>query len=153
MMVSTVLEEIPSTTALENMASRLADRIRNLWLIHHGAKRESWEENIFEDSDGIAFLRSESFPRLQGIDYIFRWWGTANTDADSPAGQLDVIWKVQAGGKVDLYKTWIRFNDQDFILGLISDETEKRILFRGKMISAFKGWQELYLARMNAGRE
>lgn len=142
MLIGEVMEKTPSVTAAENMATRLADRIRNIWLDNVNAGVAQWERNFYEDPDGIAFLRSEAFPRLQGIDYIFKWWG--GDGADLPAGELEVLWKVQGEHSIDIYKTTIRFADRDFIAGPVRDESRRREQFRGRFREAFAIWQRLY---------
>ena len=84
MLVSNVMEKTKSVAAAENMANRLADKVRNLWQenMYHGRTR--WEENFYEDADGVRFLSEENFPNLQGIDYILKWWGS--NDSDELAG-------------------------------------------------------------------
>jgi hypothetical protein len=142
MLIGEVMEQTPSVTAAENMASRLADRIRNIWLEKKASGTKAWEENFFEDADGISFLRDEGFPNLQGIDYIFRWWGSHDTD--EMAGDLEVIWKVRKGGEMRLFKTTIRFANRDFILAHLSGETRKREATRADFRHAFAIWQKLY---------
>ena len=146
MLISKVLEKTEKMTAAENMANRLADKIRNFWLEYKQAGYDRWEENFYEDPDGIAFLRSESFPSLQGMDYIFKWWG--NEDVDGLAGELEVLWKVQADHGVEIYKTWIRFAPRDFILGTLSEESQKREFTRKEFRKAFDDWQVLYVKQV-----
>jgi hypothetical protein len=143
MLIGEVMEKTPSVTAAENMASRLADRVRNIWLNNEKAGITSWEENFYEDPDGVAFLRGESFPNLEGIDYIFRWWGS--DDLDELAGDLQVLWKVKTEGGVELFKTTIRFANWDFVLGTIKGETKKREFTRSEFCKAFGIWQNLYV--------
>lgn len=143
MQISKVLERTEQVTAAENMANRLADKIRNIWLENQQAGYDRWEENFYEDPDGISFLRSESFPDLQGVDYIFKWWGSKLPDG--LAGELEVLWKVKVGGAVEIYKTWARFAPRDFTMGAISDETQKRETFRKAFRDAFEDWQKLYV--------
>ena len=143
MLISKVFEKGAQVTAAESMASRLADRIRNIWLENKQAGYERWEESFYEDPDGVTFLRSENFPALQGVEYIFKWWG--NEDIEGLAGELEVVWKVQANGSVDIYKTWIRLAPRDFILGTFKEESQKRDAFRAEFRKAFALWQKLYL--------
>jgi hypothetical protein len=142
MLVSEILEKNKHETAVENMANHLADRVRNIWLDNTNVGRTQWEENFYEGADAINFLRGESFPGLQGIDYIFKWWG--NKDIEDLAGQLDVLWKVEDDQGVGVYRTWIRFADQDFVLGAIREETQKREKFRQDFRDALERWQVLY---------
>lgn len=146
MLVSGVLEKTKKVTAAENMASRLADKVRNIWLDNRNAGREKWEENFYEDPDGVNFLRGESFPDLLGIDYIFKWWGS--DDIEGLAGELEVLWKVQETGGVSIYKSWIRFADRDFVLGTIREESQKREANRQEFRDAFASWQKLYLEKV-----
>lgn len=148
MLIGKSMEHIPSMTASENMANRLADRIRNIWLEKQAAGQKRWEENFYEDPDGVAFLRSESYPDLVGIDYIFKWWGAE--DIEELAGTLEVLWKVNEGEGVSLYKTWIKFADRDFIMGNIREESDKREANRKEFREAFAQWQQCYLARGKA---
>ena len=68
MLISENLEKTQQMSAAENMANRLADKVRNLWLTNRAEGRNRWEENFFEDPDGVSFQRRESFPGLRGID-------------------------------------------------------------------------------------
>ena len=142
MLISSIMEKTPQVIAAENMANRLADRVRNIWLSNRKQGVTQWEENFFEDTEGVMFLQSESFPNLVGIDYIFKWWG--NEDIEGLAGELEVLWKVQNGSEMSIYKTWIRFADRDFILGHISEESKKREVNRSEFRSAFQTWQQCY---------
>ena len=146
MLVSKSMERIPSMTASENMADRLADRMRNIWLGKRAVGLDRWEENFFEDPDGVAFLRRESYPGLIGIDYIFKWWG-ANGDLDGLAGELEVLWKVEENQGVSLYKTWIKLADRDFVMGTIPEESAKRVANRQEFRAAFAQWQKIYQNR------
>ena len=143
MLVSNVIEKTKQMAAAENMASRLADKVRNVWQenLHHG--RTNWEESFYEDPDGVRFLSEESFPDLQGIDYIFKWWG--NDDPDGLAGELEVLWKVRKNGSIQMYKTWIRLAERDFVLGVARDEPSKRRINREAFCAAFAEWQKLYI--------
>lgn len=143
MLISKTLEKIEQMTAAENMANRLADKVRNIWLEYKQAGYDQWEENFYEDPDGVSFLRSESFPQLQGIDYIFKWWG--NEDLDGLAGELEVLWKVQKDAGVEIFKSWIRLAPRDFVLGTIQEEQRKREINREEFRRAFAEWQELYV--------
>ena len=142
MLIGKSIEKIPATTAAENMANRLADRIRNIWLDNTAAGLTQWEEDFYEDPDGIVFLRGESFPKLIGIDYIFKWWGS--DDHEGLAGELEVLWKVAGDPGVDLYKTWIRFGERDFIMGIKDAETERREWNRSEFRKAFAEWETYY---------
>ena len=148
MLISKVLEKTESVTAAENMANRLADKVRNIWLENQQAGYDRWEENFYEDPDGVNFLRSESFPDLQAIDYIFKWWG--NEDLEGLAGEVEVLWKVKAGHGVEIYKTWIRLAPRDFILGTYKEESQKREVTRGEFRKAFDIWQKLYVETVKA---
>lgn len=143
MLISEIMEKAPAMTASENMANRLADKIRNIWLDNRKAGMERWEENFYEDPDGIAFLRDQSFPNLQGMDYIFKWWG--HEDLEGLAGELEVLWKVAKDGDVSIYKTWIRFADRDFVMGNIPEESKKREMTRADFRTAFATWQKIYV--------
>lgn len=146
MLISEILEKTKQTTAAENMASRLADKVRNIWLDNRNAGQGKWEENFYEDPDGVSFLRGESFPGLLGIDYIFKWWGS--DDLDGLAGELEVLWKVEEDHGVGIYKTWIRFADRDFVLGTIREESQKRERNRQEFRAAFECWQKLYQEKL-----
>lgn len=143
MLIGEIMELTPSVTAAENMANRLADRIRNIWLENRAAGNSRWEEGFFEDADGVAFLRGEEFPNLQAMDYIFKWWG--NEDLDGLAGELEVLWKANVGGSMKIYKTTIRFAQRDFVQGNISEESKKREANRADFRKAFSIWQKLYV--------
>ena len=147
MLIGKIMERTERTTAAENMANRLADKVRNIWQQNQHEDRPRWEENFYEDPEGISFLRSESFPRLQGIDYILKWWG--NSDPDGLAGELEVLWKVQEDSGVAIYKTWIRLAERDFVLGVAGEESKKREINREAFRSAFAQWQKLYVEAVN----
>lgn len=142
MLIGQILEVTPQVSAAENMAARLADRIRNLWLEHDTHGEHRWEDNFYEDPDGIAFLREESFPLLQGIDYIFRWWGA--DDDEGLAGDLEVLWKVWINNEMHFYKTTIRFAERDFRKGHTQEEESIRENFKANFRKAFQIWQGLY---------
>ena len=143
MLISKILEKTERTTAAENMANRLADKVRNIWQQNQHEGRARWEENFYEDPEGVSFLRSESFPNLQGMDYIFKWWG--NEDLDGLAGELEVLWKVKEDHGITIYKTWIRLAPRDFVLGTLKEESQKREATRQEFRKAFAQWQELYV--------
>ena len=147
MLISKVLEKTEKVSASDSMASRLADKVRNIWQENKRAGYDRWEESFYEDPDGITFLRSQSFPKLQGMEYIFRWWD--NEDPDGLAGELEVLWKVQADGDVVIYKTWIRLAPQDFVLGAFKEESQKRDVTRAEFRKAFTQWQALYAEAVN----
>lgn len=144
MLISEVLEKTAKTTAAENMANRLADRVRNIWLECRNAGITEWEEAFFEDPDGIRFLAMESFPGLVGMDYIFKWWGS--NDIEGLAGTLEVLWKVKGAEGMEIYKSWIRFADRDFVLALMPTEDRKREENRKEFRKAFELWQKAYVA-------
>lgn len=145
MLISEIMEKAGATTAADNMANHLADRVRNIWLKNRNAGVDQWEENFYEAPDGVSFLRSESFPNLVGMDYIFKWWG--NADLEGLAGELEVLWKVDENGEVDIFKTWIRFADRDFVIGTVREESAKREVNRRDFRAAFAQWQKLYANR------
>jgi hypothetical protein len=148
MLIGRIFEATPQVTAAENIATRLADRIRNLWLEHVARGEHCWEDNFFEDPDGIVFLRDESFPLLQGIDYIFRWWG--NKDDEGLAGDLEVLWKIRFQEEMHFYKTTIRFAAQDFPLhNHPKGEDEIREAFKVQFRHAFTVWQKLYTEELS----
>lgn len=144
MLISEILEKTAKTTAAENMANRLADKVRNIWLECRNAGVTKWEETFFEDPEGVHFLALESFPNLVGVDYIFKWWGS--DELDGLAGTLEVLWKVKAEEGVDIYKSWIRFADRDFVLGILPTEERKREETRKQFRKAFELWQQAYAA-------
>ena len=146
MLISSVMEPTPVVPAMENMANRLADRVRNIWQKHESQERTNWEENFGEDPAGVEFLREESFPYLQGIDYIFKWWGHAENDG--LAGVLEVLWKVRKDGTMRIYKTTIRLAIQDFRLGAAVNEEKKREDWRKEFRMAFATWHKLYLEQV-----
>ena len=142
MLIGEVMELTPNVSAAHNMATRLADKVRNLWLENKNAGNSKWEENFFEDSEGIAFLREENFCGLVGIDYIFRWWG--HSDPDGLAGDLQVLWKCSIQQEMRIYKTTIRFAERDFKRAKTLSETSIREEFRSEFRNAFDLWQTLY---------
>ena len=66
MLISEILEKTEQTTAMDNMANRLADKVRNIWLANRTARPDQMGGDL--RYNGISFLRGESFPDLQGID-------------------------------------------------------------------------------------
>lgn len=143
MLIGQIFEETPHVSAAENIATRLADKIRNLWLEHDSRGELRWEDNLFEDPNGIVFLRREDFPKLEGIDYIFRWWG--NEMDDGLAGDLVVLWKINTDrGDIDFYMTTIRFAERDFPRKRPDQESAFREQFRADFREAFRTWQQLY---------
>lgn len=149
MLVSKVFEKTPKVSASENMSARLADRVRNIWLSSTNKGREPWEENFAEDPEGIAFFREECMPGLQGIDYIFRWWGS--DDLEELAGDLEVLWKIYQDSNMEIYKTTIRFANQDFVMGGIPTESKKREAFKQEFRKAFDSWIKLYSEQLQQG--
>ncbi len=142
MLIGEVMELTPNVSAAHNMATRLADKVRNLWIKNTQMGNSRWEENFFEDSEGIAFLQKESFYGLTGIDYIFRWWG--HTDPEGLAGDLQVLWKCSRQDGMRIYRTTIRFAERDFEKSQNTSETSKREEFRAGFQDAFDLWEKLY---------
>ena len=142
MLIGEVMEKTPRVSAMENMANRVADRVRNTWLDKKAQGMKAWEVNFFEDPDGIVFLRDCGFPGLVGIDYIVRWWGAK--DSDELAGDVQLLWKVRGADDMDIYKTTIRLAERDFVMGTIATEQGKREAFRANFRKAFEIWQGLY---------
>ena len=142
MLIGRVFELTPDVPAYENMANRLADRIRDIWLVHKNRGDSNWQDTFFEDPDGVVYLSRESFPNLKGIDYIFRWWG--HEDDQGLAGDLQVIWKIMSGGEMKIYRTTIRFADRDFPSSSLKQETRYRVEMRQQFSEAFQLWQQLY---------
>ncbi len=73
----------------------------------------------------------------------FTAWDTALSIERTP-GELDVIWKVADDHGVNCYRTWIKFNVGDFMLGVYPDETAKREANRKAFRRAFSQWREQY---------
>ena len=44
MLISEILEKTQQMSAAENMANRLADKVRNLWLTNRAEGRNRWEK-------------------------------------------------------------------------------------------------------------
>ena len=147
MLISEVLEKTLKTDAAENMANRLADKVRNIWLERTDGGYAAWEENFSEDPDGVYFLREENFPNLVAIDYIFKWWG--HKDVDGLAGELEVLWKVKGADGMEIYKTWIRFARRDFTLAITAEESRKREINRAEFRKAFAMWEEIYKKQLS----
>lgn len=148
MLIGQVMEKTPAVMAKDNMANRLADKIRTSWLEHKDAGYREWEDVFYEDPEGVRFLKTESFPYLAGIDYIFKWWD--HEDSHGLAGMLEVLWKVYKDENMDIYKTTIRFGERDFLEGLKSEE-EQREEMRFKFRKAFDIWHELYMEVIEEG--
>lgn len=144
MLIGNVLEKMSAESAWELCADKLADNVRSCWQNHREDKDQRWEDSFSEDPGAFPGLHLEGFKGLVGLDYIFKWWGGA--DSDSLAGEVDAIWKVIAedGSSVSTYKTWIRLADRDFILGLYSNENDKRDANRKEFRKAFSQWKDLF---------
>ena len=145
MLIGNVLEKAPAETAWQLCADKLADMVRSGWLDHRKAGDEQWEDAWFEDPIAITGLREEGFADVVGVDYIFKWWGAR--DSEELAGVLDVIWKVASETGVETYRTWIKFADSDFILGLYREEPDKRAKNREGFREAFAQWLALFKRR------
>jgi len=145
MLIGNVLEKTPAVAAWQLSADKLADWARSLWLDNRKAGVTKWEETTCEDPGALPGLREEGFKGLVGLDYIFKWWGAA--DSEELAGEMDVIWKVVGSddqGGVACYRTWIKLAERDFILGLYKDENAKREKFREGFRDAFVQWKNLF---------
>lgn len=144
MLIGNVLERSDAKTAWELCSEKLADWVRSCWQenVNHGIKQ--WEETGFEDPAAIPGLREEGFHGLVGLDYIFKWWGA--DDSDALAGVLDVVWKTisDVDDSIVCYKTWIKFAERDFILGLYSGERAKREANHKGFRDAFSQWKKLF---------
>lgn len=147
MLIGNVLEKTGAEYAWHLCADKLADAIRDIWLQNRELGMEKWEEALSEDTNALPGLQEEGFEGLVGLDYIFKWWGGA--DSDELAGEIDVIWKVmteKTGGSVSCYRSWIKVAERDFILGLYTDERSKREAFRETFRHAFDQWKQLFSA-------
>ena len=142
MLIGNVLEKTPADSAWQLCADKLADWVRSSWQEHTKANIKNWEDAYQEDPAAYAGLREEGFAGLVGLDYIFKWWGAA--DSEELAGQLDVVWKVIDGDGVACYRTWIKLAERDFILGLYREEGAKREKTREGFRDAFAQWKKLF---------
>ncbi len=145
MLVGNVLERSPADAAWQLCADKLADWVRTSWQDHRKAGDKQWEDHYYEDPAAMIGLRSEGFEGLVGVDYIFKWWGAA--DSEDLAGSLDAIWKVMEGDAIATYRTWIKLADRDFVLGLYKEEGAKRDKNREEFRAAFAQWRELFLKK------
>lgn len=145
MLIGNVLEKTPAEAAWQLCADKLADWVRTAWQEHKKAGDQKWEDAYHEDPNALPGLREEGFKGVVGLDYIFKWWGAA--DSEELAGSLDVIWKTIDGenpGGVSCYRTWIKLADRDFILGLYKEEGAKRDKNREEFRAAFAQWKGLF---------
>ena len=145
MLVGNVLEKTKTDAAWQVCADKLADWVRTDWQNHVKEMDRQWEDACHEEPLAVLGLSEEGFRGLVGVDYIFKWWGA--DDTDELAGALDVIWKVMEGNQLSTFRTWIKFADRDFILGVYKEEGAKRDKNREEFRSAFAQWRELFLAR------
>jgi hypothetical protein len=142
MLIGTIFDKAEDLTATDMCAFHLADEVRNLWLQNTAQGREQWEESFCEHPDVIPQLQEEGFPNLQGIDYLFRWWGDKDSEL---AGEVTVVWKIcEPSGDMAYYRTWVRLAERDFSVGLHGTETRKREVVRSEFRQAFAQWKENY---------
>ena len=137
----------PYQTAAEHMARHLADWIRAVWLQNTAQGLARFEDGFYEEPMSIEYVRSENFPKLHGIDYIFHWWGSRGEETSDTAGALTVLWKVESDDpdeQMKLYRTYIYFTDYDLELGLLPNETERREDFENRIIQVFADWEKTY---------
>lgn len=142
MLIGNILEKTPAEAAWQLCADKLADWVRTSWQDHAKLGAKNWEETMHEDPAALQGLREEGFAGLVGLDYILKWWGSKDTE--ELAGELDVIWKVMSGDSIACYKTWIKFAERDFVLGLHREESAKREANRADFREAFHLWQGLF---------
>lgn len=144
MLIGKVIEKANVEYSWQIVANKLADLMRNIWLDNRSSGVNEWEQAFGEDPVNIEYMRKEGIKDLVNIEYIFKWWGGA--DSDELAGQLDVIWAFgnPDTGKCDYYATWIKLADRDFIVGAAGNEADKRELTRREINSAFASWIELF---------
>ncbi len=144
MLIGKVIDRARVEYTWEIVSDKLADLVRNIWLDNRNSGVNEWEQAFGEEPVNIEYMRKEGVRDLVNIQYIFKWWG--NADSDGLAGQLDVIWTFdnENTGKCDYYATWIKFADRDFIIGIAGDEAEKREVTRKEIRSAFATWLELF---------
>ena len=139
MLVGTVFEKDDGFSALQMCANHLADEVRNIGLHNTNSGKACWEQSFSERSDAISLLQGEGFQGLVGIDYVFRWWGTE--DSEELAGEIVVVWKIARDGEIEYYRTWIRLAQRDFLLSMFATETRKREENRKDFQSAFEQWK------------
>ena len=146
MLVGMTLEKTEAVTARQLCAYKLADWVRSSWLGHQHDGIEKFEDAISEDPAALQGLRAEGFANLVGVDYIFKWWGAA--DSEGLAGVVDVIWKTMdlENGAVLCYRTWIKLAERDFTLALYREEGAKREFNRRAFGEAFDQWLALFRA-------
>jgi len=142
MLIGSGFEKTSAETAWELSADKAADWVRTCWQENRERTDPRWEETTHEDPAAFQGLRAEGFQGLVGLDYVLKWWG--ENHPDEPAGELDVIWKVADEQGVNCYRTWIKFNVGDFILGVYPDETARREANRKAFRRAFSQWREQY---------
>lgn len=145
MLISNILEKTPAEYAWQLCADKLGDSIRDIWQEKQKMGVGNWEEAFSEDPYALDGLREEGFTGLVGLDYIFKYWGAQ--DPDELAGEINVIWKIageEDGAGIACYRTWIKVAERDFILGLYSDEKNKRDVNRAAFRDAFAQWKTLF---------
>lgn len=144
MLIGKVLEKTRAEQAWQVCADKLADNIRNIWQTNTKLGLHQWEESLSEEPIALSGLREEGFKDLVGVDYIFKWWGSE--DSEELAGEINVIWKVGTDEGINCYRSWLKIAERDFILGLYKTEREKREANRAAFRDAFAAWQELFAA-------
>lgn len=145
MLIGNVLEKTSAEWAWQLCADKLADQVRDSWLVNQKKGVKNWEIGFSEDPGALPGLQKEGFKGLVGLDYIFKWWGAE--DSDGLAGEVDVIWKVIGENDDDsviCYRSWVKLAERDFILGLYKDERSKREVNREAFRDAFAQWKELF---------
>lgn len=145
MLIGSVLEKTKAEAAWQLCADRLADWVRNVWLDHTKHKSQKWEETISEEPAALPGLREEGFAGLVGLDYIFKWWGS--NDSEGLGGELDVIWKIAGDSdeeSISCYRSWIKLAERDFTLGIYKTEPARREANREAFRSAFEQWRKLF---------
>lgn len=144
MLIGSVLEKTDAESAWQLSADKTADWVRTCWQENEKHENEQWEKTLHENPVALGGLREEGFPGLVGLDYIFKWWG--ENSPDEPAGELDAIWKIlDKSGAIACYRSWIKLNMSDFMLGVYETEDTKRMVNREAFRKAFLQWRNLFL--------
>ena len=61
MLIGNVLEKTSAEFAWQLCADKLADRVRDIWLVNTKLGARKWEESFSEDPNALPGLRKEGF--------------------------------------------------------------------------------------------
>lgn len=145
MLIGNVMEKTPAEYAWHLCADKLADTIRDNWLMNTALGHDKWETTFTEDINALPGLCEEGFNDLVGIDYIFKWWG--GKKPSDLGGEISVIWKIARDNEethISCYRSWIKLTVGDFAMKEYDGEYEKREAMKASFREAFALWKNLY---------